>query len=98
MGTGSISLTTGSGSVAMSTAAGGLSIAAGGGAISITAGLSMTLTATTLVSVISPQILLGGPPAVLGVARGTPMQPPGSPSLDWVTGLPLQGSTVIRSI
>ena len=98
VGTGSISLTTGSGSVAMSTAAGGLSIAAGGGAISITAGLSMTLTATTLVSVISPQILLGGPPAVLGVARGIPMQPPGSPSLDWITGLALQGSTVIRSI
>jgi hypothetical protein len=32
------------------------------------------------------------------VARGAPMHPPGSPSLDWITGIPLQGSAMVRSI
>jgi len=98
VGTGALSLTTGAGAVTVSTGAGALSLTAGGGVIAITAGLGMTLTAATLVSIVAPQILLGGPPAILGVARGSPMHPPGSPSLDWLTGLPLQGSAMVRSI
>jgi len=98
VGTGAMSLTTGAGAVTISTGAGALSLTAGGGVIAITAGLGMTLTASTLVSIVAPQILLGGPPAVLGVARGLPMHPPGSPSLDWITGLPIQGSAMVRSI
>lgn len=82
---------------AISSAAGGAVSVTAGAAVSLTAGLAMTLTAGIAVSFIAPQILLGGPAAVFGIARGFPMMPPGSPSLDWVTGLPLQGSAVSRS-
>lgn len=98
VGTGAISLTTAVGAVSVSTGLGALSMTAGGGVIAITAGLGVMITATTVISLLSPQILLGGPPAVFGVARGTPMHPPGSPSLDWVTGLPLQGAALVRSV
>lgn len=98
VGTGAISITAASGAVTLSTAAGAVSIAAAAGAVSITAGLAMNLTSTVLISLLSPQILLGGPAAVLGVSRGAPMLPPGAPSLDWITGLPLQGCAVVRSI
>lgn len=98
VGTGSISLTTTSGAVTLSSAAGAVSISAASGAVSLTAGLALNLTATTQISMTAPQILLGGPAAVLGVARGSTIQPPGSPSLDWITGQPLQGSAVIRSV
>jgi hypothetical protein len=46
----------------------------------------------------APKVMLGGPAAVLGVARGVPLMPPGSPSLDWITGLPLQGSLLVGSV
>jgi len=92
VGTGAISVTTGVGAVTLSTGAGAISMTAGLGAVAITAGLAMNLTASTLIMLTAPRVQLGGPTAVLGVARGTPMMPPGSPSLDWVTGLPLQGS------
>lgn len=98
VGVGAISMTTTSGAVTLSTAAGAVSIAASSGAVSITAGLAMNLTATTNISLSAPQIFLGGPTAVLGVSRGSPMLPPGAPSLDLVTGSPLQGSAVIKSI
>ena len=98
VGTGAISATTAAGAVTVSTASGAVAISAGAGAVAITAGVAMNLTAATVISLISPQILLGGPPAVLGVCRGTPMYPPGAPSLDWFTGLPLQGSAMVRSI
>lgn len=98
VGTGSYSATVASGAVTLSTGAGAMTISAGGGAVAITAGLAMNLTASTAVSITAPMIQLGGPAAVYGVARGTPMMPPGSPSLDWVTGQPLQGCSVILSI
>jgi hypothetical protein len=98
VGTGAISITTAAGAVAISTAAGAISMSAGLGAVAITAGLAMNLTASTVILLTAPKVMLGGPAAVLGVARGTPMMPPGTPSLDWITGLPLQGSLLIGSI
>jgi len=98
VGTGAISVTTGAGAVSLSTGAGAMSIAAGAGAVAITAGLACNITAGIAISLTSPQVLLGSAVAPLGVARGIPMMPPGSPSLDWLTGLPLQGSAVIRSL
>ena len=98
VGTGAISITTAAGAIALSTAAGAMSLAAAGGAIAITAGLAMNLAASTLISLLAPQVLLGGPAAVLGVVRGFPVLPPGTPSLDYFTGVPYQGSAVIRSL
>ena len=98
VGTGAMNLATGAGAVSMATGAGAVSIAAGAGAVAVTAGLAVNMTASTAVSMLSPQVLLGGPPAVYGLARGMPMHPPGSPSLDWLTGLPLQGCATMRSL
>jgi hypothetical protein len=98
VGTGSVSVTTGAGAVTLSTAVGSMSISAGLGMVSITAGLAMNLTALIGISLTAVQVLLGAPVAPLGVARGLAMMPPGSPSLDWITGLPLQGSAMIRAI
>lgn len=98
VGAGAFSVTVASGAVSLSTAAGAVSIGAGAGAISITAGLAINMTATAAIMLTSPQILLGGVAAVLGVARGLPAMPPGAPSLDYITNLPLMGSAVIRSI
>jgi hypothetical protein len=98
VGTGALSLTTAAGAVTMSTAAGAMSLTAGAGAITITAGLALNLTATIAISMVAPQILLGGPAAVLGIVRGTPALPPGTPTLDYITGLPLLGSALNRSL
>lgn len=97
VGTGAISVTTAVGAVALSTGMGAVSIAAGLGAVAITAGLAMNLTAAAIIMLTAPRVNIGGPTAILGVARGTPMMPPGSPSLDWVTGLPLMGSLMVGS-
>jgi hypothetical protein len=97
VGTGAISITTGVGVVTLSTGTGAISMTAGLGAVAITAGLAMNLTATTMIMLTAPRVQIGGPTAVLGVARGTPMMPPGSPSLDWLTGLPLMGSLMVGS-
>jgi len=97
VGTGAVSLVTGAGAVAVSTGAGAMSLNAAAGAVSVVAGLALNIVAATLCAITAPQILFGGPAAVLGVCRGIPMMPPGSPSLDWITGLPLQGSLVVRS-
>lgn len=97
VGAGAISITTGSGAIAITTGAGAMSLAASG-AVSITAGLAMNLSAATLISLASPQVLVGGPSAALGVCRGATMMPPGSPSLDYITGLPLMGSAAFRSL
>jgi hypothetical protein len=98
VGTGSYSATVATGAVTLSTGAGAMTISAGGGAVAITAGLAMNLTASTVVSILAPQILLGGPAAVLGVVRGAPMLPPGAFSPDLITGSTLWGSALIRSI
>lgn len=102
---GAYSVTVGSGAISLATAAGALSLSAAAGAVSITAGLAvaitaglaMNLTAPTLIALTSAQVLVGAPVAPLGVCRGAPMMPPGSPSLDWITGLPLQGAALFRS-
>lgn len=98
VGTGSYSVSVGTGSITMSTGAGAVSVTAGAGALSLTSGLSMNLTATVAINMMAPQYLVGGPAAVLGVCRGTPAMPPGSPSLDIITNIPLFGSAVFRSI
>ena len=96
VGSGAISIATAAGALSLSAAAGAVSMFAGL-ALSLTAGTAMTLTAPTSVILNSAQVLLGSAAAPLGVSRGTPMMPPGSPSLDWITGLPLQGAAMIRS-
>jgi len=67
-------------------------------AVSITAGGLLNQVAPAGISMVSPNIMLGGPTAVLGVARATPLLPPGVPTLDYITGLPIQGSASVRSI
>lgn len=97
VGTGALSMTTASGAVTLSTGAGAVAIQAGGGAIAITAGAALTLTAAANCTITAPTVLLGGPTAVLGVTRGVPTYPPGTPTLDYITGLPLLGSLTILS-
>lgn len=102
---GAYSVTVGTGAISITTAAGALSLAAAAGAVSVSAGLAMTLTAGLAMNITAPiaitltsaQVLVGTVAAPLGVCRGAPMMPPGSPSLDWITGLPLQGSALFRS-
>lgn len=98
VGAGAISLSTGAGAVALSTGAGAMSLTAGAGAMTLTAGLAINLAAPLAISLASPQVLLGGPLAVLGVVRGAPVLPPGVPSLDFLLNIPYLGSAVIRSI
>jgi hypothetical protein len=98
VGSGAISITTASGAIALSSGAGAIALSAAAGAITITAGLAITLTSGISIVLSAPQVLLGAPFAFLGVSRGIPMMPPGAPSLDWLTGLPLQGSALIRSM
>ncbi len=82
---------------AISQTAGGAISQTAGAAVAITAAAAFTATGGAAASLIGAQCLLGGPAAVLGIARGLPMMPPGTPSLDWITGLPLQGCAVSRS-
>lgn len=98
VGTGAFSATVGAGAVSLSTAAGAISLSAAAGAISLTAGLAINMTAATAVVLTAPQVLLGSVAASFGVARGLPILPPGAPSLDYITNLPLQGSAMVRSI
>lgn len=97
VGTGAISASTAAGAVSLSTASGALSLAAAAGAVAITAGLALTLTAGATTMIVSPIIMLGGPTAVLGVVRGIPTYPPGTPTLDYITGLPLLGAATVLS-
>ncbi len=97
VGAGGISMAAAAGAIAVSAAAGAVSVAAAAGAVAVTAGLAVNIAAAVAVSLVAPQILFGGPAAVLGVCRGTPMMPPGAPSLDWVTGAPLMGGVMVRS-
>ena len=97
VGTGALSMTVAAGAVTLSTAAGAMSLGAAAGAVSISAGLAINLTAATTISHVAPQILFGGPAAVLGVCRAAPVLPPGVPTLDIITNIPLQGSALVRS-
>jgi hypothetical protein len=97
IGTGSVSLSTATGAMTLSSAAGTVAISAGL-AVSLTAGTTLNLTAPTSVTLTSAQVMVGGPAASLGVCRGAPMLPPGTPSLDYITGLPLQGAATFRSL
>jgi len=97
VGTGAIAASTGAGAVSLSTASGALSLAAAAGAVAITSGLALTLTAGATCVIFAPILLLGGPTAVLGVARGIPTFPPGTPTLDYITGLPLMGAATVLS-
>lgn len=96
VGAGALTLTTASGAVAISAAAGAVSLQSGL-AMTLTAGLAMTLTAGAALSLLAPQVLVGGPAALLGVVRGAPILPPGVPSLDFILGVPLPGSATFRS-
>jgi len=96
VGTGAINISTAAGAMVLTAAAGAISITAGL-AMSLTAGAAMNLTAPVSVTLTSPQVLIGNPSAALGVCRGLPMLPPGSPSLDWITNWPLQGAAMFRS-
>jgi hypothetical protein len=97
VGTGAISISTATGAMTLSAAAGAFTLTAGL-AVSISAGTTMTLTAPTSITLTTAQVMVGGPSASLGVCRGSPMMPPGTPSLDWITGLALQGASTFRSL
>lgn len=102
-GAGAVTLTAGAAmsqtaGAALSQTAGAAMSSTAGLAMSLTAGLAITLTSPLACNLVAPQILLGGPPAVLGVARGIPMMPPGAPSLDYLLGIPLMGGAMVRSI
>jgi len=97
VGTGAITLSTVAGAVVVTAGSGAMTLTSGL-ALAITAGLAMTLTASTLIALTAPQVLLGAPIAPLGVCRGVPLLPPGVPTLDLITGLPLPGSLLVRSI
>jgi ABC-type Na+ efflux pump permease subunit len=98
VGTGALGMTVAAGAVTLSTAAGAMSLSAAAGAMSLTAGLALNLTSAVAVNVVAPQILLGGPAAVLGIVRGVPSLPPGAPTLDYITNIPLLGSATVRSL
>ena len=97
VGNGALSLTTSSGAMSLSAAAGAVSINAGG-AMSLVASLAVTISSSVMVSLAAPQVALGGPAAAFGVCRGLPLLPPGTPTLDPITGSPLFGSAMVRSI
>ncbi len=94
---GSVSITTAAGGMTLSSAAGAVAVSAGL-AVSLTAGTTMSLTAPTAITLSSAQVMVGGPGAALGVCRGSPMLPPGTASLCWITGLPLPGAATFRSL
>ena len=96
VGGGALTMTAAAGAVAITAGAGAVSITAGA-ALTLTAGLAITLTSGALVSMVAPLIQLGGPSAVLGVCRGVPSLPPGTPTLDPITGTPLLGSLTVMS-
>ena len=97
VGTGSVSISSAAGAVSLTSGAGAVSMSAGL-AVSLTAGTTMSLTAPTSVTLTTAQVMVGGPAASLGVCRGAPVNPPGSPSLCLISGGPLMGSATFRSL
>jgi hypothetical protein len=109
-GAGAINMTAGAAmasqaGAAMDMTAGAAVTVNAGAAISLTAAAAITATASTAFVVTAPasivltsaNIQLGGPSGVLGVVRAVPALPPGVPTLDFITGLPLLGSATVRS-
>ena len=96
VGAGAYTVTVGGGAISM-TASAAVSLTAGA-VMSLSASGVLTLTSSAIVTIVAPLISLGGPLAVFGVCRGGPIQPPGSPRLDWITGLPLQGCATVLSM
>jgi hypothetical protein len=97
VGTGGIVMTAASGAVSVTAGVGAVALTSGA-AMTLTAGLSLNLTATAAIIATAPQVLIGGPGATLGVLRGLPSLPPGTPTLCYITGTPLQGSATFRSL
>jgi hypothetical protein len=96
VGAGGMTVTVGAGAVAITAAAGAVAITAGA-AITLTASLAITLTAAASVMLTAPLVQLGGPTAILGVCRGVPSLPPGVPTLDIITNIPLLGALTVLS-
>ena len=102
---GSYEVSVGSGSITMSTNLGNVDISSTAGSVSVAAGTSMTLKANTTMELSAPAgvtvttslVNIGGSSASLGVCRGNTSLPSGAPSLDWITGQPLQGSAMFKS-
>lgn len=104
VGAGAIGITAGAGAIGL-TAGAGITISAAIGvtlsavaAVAITSGLAMTLTSPILIALTSAQVLLGSPAAPFGVVRSLLYVPPGTPSLDIITGLPMMSCATVRSM
>ncbi len=104
IGGGAYAVNVAAGAMTFTVPAGAVAITAGlnvslqaGAALTLTAGLAITLTAATTVALVAPLLSLGGPTAVLGVCRGIPSLPPGVPTLDPITGIPLLGALTVLS-
>ena len=97
---GAISISTKSGAFDLVTKVGDMSVEASAGSISMTAGLSITLAAKISCTLNAKLVYLGGDSssATLGVCRGSPSMPNGSPTLDPITGAPLLGSIFVKSV
>jgi len=93
---GAISFTTKAGAVSLATGAGAVSIGTTGGAIALTASLALNLAGSAIIAT-AAQVKLGSPAATFGVCRGVPSLPPGAPTLDPITGIPLLGSAMVWS-
>jgi hypothetical protein len=98
VGVGGVTIMTKSGAYNLATKLGNMSLEATAGTVSMKAGLSMTLTAKVSCTIEAAMVNLGKSSASLGVCRGTTALPEGSPTLDPITGAPLLGSALIRSI
>jgi hypothetical protein len=100
-GAGAITSTAGLGltqtaGAALSQTAGGAMAMTAGAAVSLTAAAAMTLTAAAATTVTSPVVAVGAG-AVLGVLRAIPSLPAGTPTLCFITGLPLLGAATVTS-
>lgn len=96
VGAGGMTVTVGAGAVAITAGAGAIALTAGA-AITLSASLAITLTAAASIMLTAPLVQLGGPTAVLGVCRGVPSLPPGAPTLDIITNIPLLGALTVLS-
>lgn len=95
--TGGIQMSSTIGAVSISSSINSISTSSGLGT-SITAGTTIDTSAGISTTISSPLVSIGSAAAALGVARATPMMPPNSPSMCWITGAPLMGCAVIRSV